>query len=250
MEKDQTESIQFLRNSIDSDFNIDGSSTDHSNPVELVARYHTVQINFNRLMGHFIGNPKIDPVLYSKENEEDFGAKVVEVRSELHNYFSSVYSYHEHLRSALDRINEGQNIGRNDFIFESNSRYRSRYSKKLELIWGRRVIAQHGEYEGISTNEESSNIDGITYGRVVLDVNKFKSYNWERDNEPDKFLRQINPSEKINLIRYIAVFNEHMEEFNSASMHVINGDFETPTSDEPRAWSSIKERLFDDNQIS
>lgn len=216
-------SLKYLKNSIDCEFSIDFSKLSQEDTTELLPSYHTVRMNFDELSSEFVGNPEICPVFDVAEYKHHH-TKSIQIKSKMDNYLGSVYSYNEHLRSIINRCLENSHIGSNNFIFDNNNDSRTDYSKRLELILGVRVVSQYGEYDAIDTTDVDSNVDGIEYRKLILDVQNFIEYDWRKEDKGQRLVRNIDETGTLDLMIKIHEFNQKFEKFNRACFYVLNKD--------------------------
>lgn len=237
-------SIKYLRNSIDEDFPVDSISFRNKDAISLTGSYHTVLMNYNRLCSNFDGDLEVYPVISAENNQAKIDTEIMEIKSELDNYLGSVYSYNEHLREILNSHMKDENhIAKSSFIFENRSESRTLYSKKLEIVLGTRVVTQHGGYNSIDTEKVESNVDGLTYRVLVLDIPQFKEYKWRDKNKPDIYIRSVKGQNRLNLMRVFHDFDQHFRKFNSACLNVLSGNPSRTYEQEPDSLSEVKDRF-------
>lgn len=230
MTKKKHNSIDYFKSSIDVDFcEFSEESPSDVEVYRLLTGYNTVKRNYERLNEHFILNNS-DAIVLSTD-EDIWASEFIDILSDLENYTSSIYSYNETVRKLFNK----HNIKKSDFIFESDNDNRTKYSRSCELMYGLRVSMQHGLYNGIDYKQYvKSNIREIKFYKIILNIDKFNNYDWDRNNEPDKFLRQIQEDgNDIDVLSKIKEFNNAHKDFHIATLNVLNNNYDSDTNNMP-----------------
>ena len=85
-----------------------------------------------------------------------------EVYRRVHNYISSLYSYNEQIRNALDNC-LAVSIGKEIFLPTVAGKSTPLYVQRGAFVWGLRNDFQHGDYWCLSVTQEQSSTDTTRY---------------------------------------------------------------------------------------
>lgn len=229
-----TEAIGYLTSSIDTSKIEDNIKTSlrHEDIGDIALLRAAISRNYETVSEMFYGEPSICPVVISSDTDQDFANTLIDTRVAIQNYVSSIYSYLESVRDVLENAYD-INLSKDVFISFDSEDYRTKFSKRLEIIWGIRTIVQHAGLHCIDLDQVDCNLDGTRYDRVCLNLDKFKKFDWKKpEEEPDRYLRNVHTgSSLLDILPQINDFNDVLDSFHNSVVHVLEENYTLDSSE-------------------
>ena len=157
-------------------------------------------------------------IVVDKAQQKDAVERTVYTR--LHNYLSSLYSYHEQVQAL---INESSNKEIENRAISPHHRDDSScdYVSKLVFLLGLRHGFQHGDYKFLDFTEKDEHY-GFTFNTVRFLNNQFKNSSVDSPDSYTQYLSRVSYDSLLPIV-YIGKFQTDFGDFHSDVSNWLNG---------------------------